>query len=231
MKHPRDIVLLHGALGSSHDLEPLAKALGSAGFKCHTLTFSGHGSTPFAAHFGVPRFVSELHNLLGEKNLQRAPVFGYSMGGYVALYNAFVNNMHSGRIITLGTKLHWTAAGLEKEKTFLNPEAILQKSPAYAKALQQSHGQHWETLLAKTAAMMDEIVARQFLNPEVFEQIRNKTLLGRAENDKMVSLAETLGAMQALPHAQHYLIEGSHPLGTIQAEELARVIFDFTAGN
>lgn len=231
MSKANEIILLHGALGSGHDLAPLAKELTAKGFACHAFTFSGHGDRPFASQFGIAQFAAELNALVTEKSLQQAPIFGYSMGGYVALYNAYLNKNHFGRIVTLGTKMDWNAAGVEKEKMFLNPETILQKSPPFAKALQQAHGERWKELLAKTALLMDEIVDKQFLSETAFKQIQNKTLLGRADNDKMVSLTETLGAMQALPHAQLYSLQGAHPLGSVNAGELAGLIAGFVSGN
>jgi pimeloyl-ACP methyl ester carboxylesterase len=103
----KNIILLHGAIGAKDQLEPLAIELKQNGYTVYTLSFSGHGQTPFQTHFGIEQFALELEQFIKENNLQQPTVFGYSMGGYVALYLAHQQPTLLGNIITLGTKFEW----------------------------------------------------------------------------------------------------------------------------
>ena len=95
---PDPIVLLHGALGARDTLRPLADALapllpGDA--PVHALEFAGHGDTPdpdsdvgAEAPFDPGRLAADVADALDARGIARATVFGYSMGGYVALHLA-----------------------------------------------------------------------------------------------------------------------------------------------
>jgi pimeloyl-ACP methyl ester carboxylesterase len=148
------IILLHGAIGAKDQLEPLAIELKQQGYNVFTLSFSGHGQTPFQTHFGIEQFALELEQFIKENNLQQPTVFGYSMGGYVALYLAQQQPTLLGNIITLGTKFEWSPEISAKETKMLDSKTIIEKVPKFAEALQKRHGQDWELLLQKTAEMM-----------------------------------------------------------------------------
>ena len=49
----KNIILLHGAIGAKDQLEPLAAELKQQGYNVFTLSFSGHGQTPFQVNFGI----------------------------------------------------------------------------------------------------------------------------------------------------------------------------------
>lgn len=77
------ILLLHGALGSSDEFSALAQELPCA---CVTMDFIGHGTTPDdEAPWTIDRFASQLETFI-EELPKPLPIFGYSMGGYVALW-------------------------------------------------------------------------------------------------------------------------------------------------
>jgi len=81
----QNLILLHGALGSPDDLLPLTHALKRTNLDVYTLSFSGHGKLPFHAAFGIEQFAKELETFILKNNLSSSCVFGYSMGGFVAM--------------------------------------------------------------------------------------------------------------------------------------------------
>ena len=85
MKH---LLLLHGALGSLEQFDELETRL-SKKFIVHTLNFSGHGGLPIPEEgFSIELFAKDVLNYLNNKKIDSINIFGYSMGGYVALYLA-----------------------------------------------------------------------------------------------------------------------------------------------
>lgn len=187
----RELLLLHGALGSKEQFNGLENLL-SGEFKTHSLNFSGHGRRPSHHHaFTIQNFAHEVLDWMNENYIQTIDVFGYSMGGYVALWLASFYPERVGKIFTLGTKLKWNEEEAQRETKMLNAEKIVEKVPAFAKALAERHGEHeWKSVMLKTAAMMNDL-AHTHLTEQDFIKIENQILLTRGSKDTMVTFEET----------------------------------------
>ncbi len=221
----KPIILLHGAIGAKDQLEPLAKELSSIGYQTYSLNFSGHGQTPFQTNFGIQQFADELLEFVVKTHLIRPAIFGYSMGGYVALYLASQKPGLFNEIITLGTKFEWSPEIAAKETKMLDAKTISEKVPKFASALQVRHGNDWELLLQKTLEMMMDLGNNNLLNPNTFSQIKNKVLIGLADGDTMVSVEETDNAASKIVGAERYTLRNTkHPIETVNTVELAEVI-------
>lgn len=212
----KNIILLHGAIGAKDQLESLAAELKQQGYNVFTLSFSGHGQTPFASNFGIEQFALELEQFIKINNLDKPTVFGYSMGGYVALYLAHQNPNILGNIITLGTKFEWSPEIAQKEVKMLDSKIIIEKVPKFAETLQKRHGQDWELLLQKTAEMMISLGNNKALTLNNFASIENKALIGLADKDNMVSLEETTAVYKQLKNGAMYMLPNTkHPIETV----------------
>lgn len=222
----KTIILLHGAIGAKDQLEPLAVELKQQGYNVFTFSFSGHGQTPFQTHFGIEQFALELEQFISENNLQQPTVFGYSMGGYVALYLAKQQPNLLGNIITLGTKFEWSPEIAKKEVKMLDSQTIIEKVPKFAEALQKRHGQDWELLLEKTAEMMLSLGNKNALSLNDFTKIENKVFIGLADKDNMVSLEETTAVYKQLKNGAMYMLPNTkHPIETVNVGLLGRIIY------
>lgn len=224
----KNIILLHGAIGAKDQLEPLASELKQQGYNVYTLSFSGHGQTPFVSNFGIEQFALELEQFIKENKLDSPTVFGYSMGGYVALYLAHRNPTILGNIITLGTKFEWSPEIAQKEVKMLDSKTIIEKVPKFAEALQKRHGQDWESLLQKTAEMMLSLGNKNALSLTDFTMIENKVLIGLADKDTMVSLEETTAVYKQLKNGAMYMLPNTkHPIETVDVGLLSEIIRKF----
>lgn len=225
----KPIILLHGAIGAADQLEPLAKELSAIGYKTYSLNFSGHGQTPFQTNFGIQQFADELLEFVVKTHLIRPVVFGYSMGGYVALYLASQKPGLFSDIVTLGTKFEWSPDIAAKEIKMLDAKTISEKVPKFAEALQKRHGSNWQLLLQKTANMMIDLGNNNLLTPTAFSQIRNKVLIGLADADTMVSVTETDNAASKIIAAKRYtLVSTKHPIETVNLNEFSKIISNFS---
>lgn len=84
----QSILLLLGAIGAMDQLADLEKGLAES-FILHRLNFSGHGgSAPVADSFSIKLFAEDVVFFLNKKGIESITVFGYSMGGYIAMYLA-----------------------------------------------------------------------------------------------------------------------------------------------
>ena len=222
------LLLLHGALGSQEEFEELKAALGRD-FIIDTLSFSGHGRTASQEHaFTIQNLSHEVLNYLNDKQRLKTDIFGYSMGGYVALWLARFYPNRVGKIFTLGTKLDWNQAAADKETKLLNAEKIEAKVPAFAEELQQRHGeQEWHSVLHKTSHMMHDLV-KNHLTDEDFKEITAKVLLGLGDQDNMVTKDETAHVQSVIPGAEMIeLPDTPHPIGKVSVELLAAEIRKF----
>jgi pimeloyl-ACP methyl ester carboxylesterase len=197
------LLLLHGAIGSANQFEPLIKYL-SPTYDVHAINFYGHGGEPANDRsFSIEGFAGQVAAYINDNNLGEVNIFGYSMGGYVAMYMARHLNASIQKIITLGTKFHWNEAVAEKECKMLNPQTIEQKLPVFAQSLSQRHGAgEWKTILNKTAEMLQQMGSRNPLQPDDHAQIQTPSLIMLGDRDKMVTREETISTFQSLPNAQ-----------------------------
>lgn len=224
----KSIIFLHGAIGAKDQLESLAVELKQQGYNVFTLSFSGHGQTPFATNFGIVQFALELEKFIKANKLQQPTVFGYSMGGYVALYLAHQQPNLLGNIITLGTKFEWNPEIAQKEVKMLDSKTIIEKVAKFAEALQKRHGQDWELLLQKTAEMMLSLGNKNALTLNDFTSIENKVWIGLADKDNMVSLEETTAVYKQLKNGSMYMLPNAkHPIETADVKFLTEIIIRF----
>lgn len=219
------LVVLHGALGSAHQFEPLRAAL--PGVDIHVLEFHGHGSAPdVEAPWTIDLFAHQLEDLLEDllSDLHEVPhvVFGYSMGGYVAIRLAQRRPDLISRILTLGTKLDWSPEGAAKEIKMLNADVIEQKVPAFAADLQRRHGaDRWRTVLAKTAELMVDLGAQPVLTEHNVADVTVPVRYGIGDRDEMVTQEETIRFYRATPQAQLTVLPGTrHPIEKVNLDLL-----------
>jgi pimeloyl-ACP methyl ester carboxylesterase len=228
LKMKPNLLLLHGALGSDDTLQPLAQAL-EEHFSVHTLNFPGHGGTEMPDHFAIPSFVNYVKNFCNENHLQQASIFGYSMGGYVAMHLAKQQPELVKKMATLATKFHWDEATSAREVKMLQPDVIEQKVPKLAAQLQQRHAPNdWKQLVQQTAAMLSAMGADNPLKPEDYAGIQTPVLIMLGDRDKMVSMDETLNVYKGLPQAQLAVLPSTpHPLEQVDVNLLAFLLKQF----
>jgi len=219
------LLLLHGAIGASDQLQALEAELKNQ-YNVHAINFSGHGkNTSYASGFSIGLFAKDVLRFCDEKNLQKISIFGYSMGGYVAMYLAKHHPERINKLVTFATKYHWNEEIAAREVKMLDPEKIQQKVPAFAEALQQRHTSDWKDVLYKSAAMMLDMGMDNVLKTEDYPGISIPVLLMLGDRDKMVTLDETLTVYKALPNAQLAVLPNTpHPIEQVDHTMLSACI-------
>lgn len=223
------IILLHGALGTSQDLKPLADLLTEHGFEPLSFNFSGHGAgTTWPDQFRIDLFAQDLEKYLVTHKLTKIPVFGYSMGGYVALYHKVnYENSPLSSIITYGTKFNWSESGVNKELPMLNPDHLSEKFPQFAESLIQKHGERWKSILRSTAHMMQNLQKIDGLTKEDLNDLDLPVTLILGDLDRMVTTEESHLSASWIPHCQvKTLTHSKHELERANLKELAQTIYD-----
>jgi pimeloyl-ACP methyl ester carboxylesterase len=216
----KNVILLHGALGAKVELAGLEQALAHQ-YKVFSLEFDGHGQTPIKNGFSISDFADTLRDFMQANQLEGADVFGYSMGGYVALYLAAEHPGLIGRIVTLGTKFHWTPEAAAQEVRMLNPDVIEEKVPKFAAYLAKLHGADlWKQNMRNTAQLMLDLGNGELLESR-FAAIQSPCFIGLGQRDTMVSLEETQHAVHEIPNAVFFSLDNTeHPLAKVDVRIL-----------
>lgn len=225
------LLLLHGAIGARDQLVPLSDRLAND-FHIHRLNFAGHGGEPpRAPAWSMASFAQEVIAYMDAHipTTEPATIFGYSMGGYVAMY---IGRHFPGRItraITLATKFHWDESIAAREVKMLDAAVIQQKVPAFAGELEKRHGSHaWKEVLQRTGAMLLEMGKDNPLKADDYALIGSPCLLLLGDRDKMVSLDETVQVYKQLPIAQLGILPGTpHALEQVDDALLSAMIRKF----
>ncbi len=221
------LIVLHGALGSASQMQPLTQIL-SIDAKVHVFDLSGHGADSRHQTFSIELFTDDLFRYMASNDIGRAHVFGYSMGGYIALHAAAEHPQRFGRLITLGTQFHWTVDLAFKEIGMLRPEVIESKVPAFARLLDsRHHGTDWRSNMWKTALLMLHLGHRQLLNAEKLKAIPNRVLIMRGDADRMVSAETSQEAANYLQRGEYLeLANTPHPFEQVDYAMLANTIIE-----
>lgn len=222
------LLLLAGALGEKGQFEHLAKAL-SGKFELHTLNFSGHGATTMPDAFSIELFAENVLDYLAAHELVDINIFGYSMGGYVALYLARFHPQKVRKVFTLATKWEWTPAIAAKEIRMLDPEKIAAKIPVFAQQLATRHHPNgWKLVLQKTADLMQGLGDHPPLQGSDFEQLTQHIRVAIGDRDKMVTLEETIAVYGLLQHGELQVLPATpHPFEQVETRRLVDALVDF----
>jgi len=222
------LYILHGALGSAHQFDALQEALT---VPSAVLTFVGHGNVADTCDdWSVELFSKQLEEELQSRDSSTpVSIFGYSMGGYVAMDCALRRPDLIARIVTLGTKFDWSVEGAMREIQMLDPDMIQSKVPAFGADLARRHGAHrWRIVLAKTADLMTHLGAQPTLSPERCSSLTIPVRYGIGDRDQMVSVEETIPYFRSSPGAElHVLPNTRHPIERVSLAELVRHIETF----
>lgn len=225
----KDLLILHGALGSASQFSELELQL-TSDYHIHCFDLYGHGRRCTGRPFTLQEITDDVNHYIKEQLLVHCSIFGYSMGGYVALQLALQHPSAVSRIMTLGTKLEWTTETADKESAMLNPAAIKEKVPHYAASLHKMHGDHWQELVINTGKMMHHLALMPITSDEL-KTIKHPVRFSIGDRDNMVSLAETTAAFHSVENSSLSVMPGTrHPIEKVDQQRLAYEIRNFFNG-
>jgi pimeloyl-ACP methyl ester carboxylesterase len=221
---PIAMIILHGALGSAAQMEPLRALLGA-----RTIELPGHGATPLgAASFDIETFASFVADALNRAGGEE-DIFGYSMGGYIAMLIASRRMAPIRRIVTLGTKFEWTPEVAARDASRLNPETIGRKVPAFAAQLRQRHvAVGWEMNVRHTAQLVRTLGDNPLLAAPEFERVSNPVCIMVGDDDRTVDVAECERIAALCARADVKVLPGTpHPIEQVSLEALVSAVTAF----
>lgn len=219
----KNLILIHGALGNANELSALAKDFESQ-FNVYCYDIPGHGKrSNELAKFTLNGLVADFEQYLSR--VGETYVFGFSLGGYLALSTALKNSSFIKGIVTLGTKVHWSDNEAQKEVRNLDLRLLAEQAPSFYSYLNDLHGPHLEELCKATAVFMTELGQTPPLNPVSVQQIDIPVRMVRGGKDKMVDAQSTLELVAAMKNAFYTEIPSFiHPLGFLKSSHVKRML-------
>jgi pimeloyl-ACP methyl ester carboxylesterase len=217
----KSVLILHGAIGSQAQFLHLADALPDT-YRVYTMDFIGHGrNIDVDKSLSIQKFAEQVLSFLEKESLSQVSVFGYSMGGYVAMYLAKHHPDKIAAVVTLGTKFLWNEDIAAKEVRMLDPDVIEFKLPSFASELAERHSSSWKQLLHKTAIMLTEMGQENPLNLSDYNGITLPVLIMLGDRDKMVGFEESVNVYKALPDASFAVLPATpHPIEKVDVSLL-----------
>jgi pimeloyl-ACP methyl ester carboxylesterase len=207
MSKPK-LLLLHGALGQSSEFAAFIQLL-TPHFECFTINFSGHGDTQEESQaFNLEILTQDLKQFLNVHGRDHY-IFGYSLGGFVALKYCIENEdrLPLG-IITYATKFDWTEEIRNKFIARLNPTDVQTKGGLFLDTLLSRYGGKWHFLLRQTAQLIDNM-PRHRIEAIDLEDITIPIRIGVGDQDRLVTIQESQGMTQYLSGDSFYLCSNS----------------------
>lgn len=216
------LLLLHGALGRAAQFDRLRHKLPAA-WLIFAPDFPGHDGLPADFPFSMDRFADSVLNFLEKNSIAQVSIFGYSMGGYVALQLAGKHPERVRSIATLDTKWAWDPETAARETALLNPEKIAAKVPAFAQVLAERYAPaDWREVVRRTAGLLHDLGNGGALGEDTFRALACPVLIGLGELDNMVTQAESRQVAEWLPHGRFEVLTGvKHPFEQVDMDVLA----------
>ncbi len=224
------LLVMHGALGSTELETDRLIALWEKSFRVYGLDFMGHGrSAPLAEP--VPTWESYLADAITVSEyfgLSGAAVFGFSMGGAIALALALARPDVVGRLAVHGVNVQWDQAEVEAMTRPMEPERMEAEHPFWARRLAQVHGaDRWRGLVEQLAAFTRGL-PDQHLTDDRLAEVACPTRVSAGDRDRFFDVRHAVGLYRAIPGAHLQVLPGvDHPIQTVDASRFARDVAGF----
>ena len=228
------LLALHSAAGSAElDLRRLA-AEWTRHHRVLLVDFSGHGrSDAFAgAPFTFAHFIEDAVAALDHFGVAQADVFGFSMGGGVALGLASQHPERVRRLAVHGVNVQWDEDEARQMVQAMEPETIRQHAPRWAGRLADTHSAdlsgaaRWPALMRQMQAFTRALPARPFPDQQL-AAIAHPTLVSHGDADRYFALRHALHLRETLPDARLAVHPGlDHPIQGADPRRFAALVHE-----
>lgn len=230
------LVVLHAALGSTAlETDRLVRRWEQS-FRCVGIDFEGHGASgDVAGPDGAPRLpswadlVDNVTAVMDALGMGAAHVFGFSMGGGVALAVARDHPARVRRLAVHGVNVQWRTGEVALMTDPMEPDRLAAETPFWARRLAQTHGERWPDLARRMAAFTRRL-PDEWITDDELASITTPTWISHGDSDRFFSLDHPLHLRRTLPDARLAVFPGAdHAIQTVDADRLATDVAAFLA--
>lgn len=206
------MLLLHGALGSSAQFDAIL-AHKPEDQSIVAFNLPGHGGIVCQEPFSTQLFADAVLKYLDQNGLDQTALFGYSMGGYVALWLASKYPERISRVTTYGTKLDWNPEVASGMNRMFDPEKIEAKAPQFAELLSKIHQtDDWKLICRQTSAFLTDLGNGHGLSEADYAKIQCPVTIAWGDLDTVVTEAESRQIAKCIPNGRFEILAGGKHL-------------------
>ena len=99
------VIILHGLFGISDNWVTFGKKLAEQGFKVYIPDQRNHGQSPHSPIFNYLALTDDLHEFIGDNEIENPVIIGHSMGGKVSARFALENPELPEKVIIVDISL------------------------------------------------------------------------------------------------------------------------------
>ncbi|TVV74566.1 alpha/beta fold hydrolase [Sphingomonas solaris] len=226
---PETLVLLHGANGSAAEMAPVAQRLPP-----EIVTFApdwlGHGGRPPpGAEYGITAIADDIEAAMDTAGIGRCFVFGYSIGGMLAMMLAHRRPDRIAGIATLAARAIWHPAAVAHIVHLADPARLTRPgNPRAAELAAIHHPTDWRLVNAANRRLFADLGHNPPLSPGDLRAMRVPVLVMNGSEDQLVPLAETHALAGSFATWRLGLFPGpAHPLTATPLDDIAASIAGF----
>ncbi len=222
------LVVLHAALGSTEMETRRLTRLWEKDFRVYALDFMAHGKSDAFEddELTMERFAENVIALLDGQAIEKAHLFGFSLGGSVALHAASRHPTRFDRLAIHAHNVRWDRRELRLMVGTLQ-SALDEQDSYWSRRLAKTHGANWQLLVRRMIAFTEALPNRQFPVGDL-AAIAHPTLVSTGDRDRFFGLRHALMLHSTLPHASLAVLPGvDHPIQTVEPESFSVQVRDF----
>jgi pimeloyl-ACP methyl ester carboxylesterase len=224
------LVLLHGSNASGHEMEPLARLL-RPHCELRAPNLLGHGGRPVPNGYSLEEMSEDLIAWLDAERIGRCDLFGYSVGGYVALHAARRRPDRFRALATLAAKFVFDHSAVSHVVHLSQPARLARPEIGRKAEMERAHGSgNWEKVALNTCELFRRLGERPPLGEDDLGHINVPALIISGDRDPLVPEAESRRLAELLPFARLALFPGpAHPLAKVPLDQVGRALRSFIA--
>ncbi|MEM6335453.1 MAG: methylmalonyl-CoA epimerase, partial [Bacteroidota bacterium] len=220
------LLMLHGGLGSvESELLPVMREL-QRQYRVISFDFAGHAGSRDVPATPELRGIAQCEAVLDAHGVDAAHVFGFSMGGTVALHLAHARPDRVRRIAVLGVNSTWDEPTIQRAKQRITP-SFIEQHPDWTAHLAALHGPAWPKLALTLSDAIDAYPGRHLTSAQL-AALPHPVFVLAGDRDRIYPLEHTLHLYRALPDAQLAILPGAeHALHRLPPRPLADQLHRF----
>ena len=219
-------MLIHGPFGTHSSHWRTQIPLFSQYFRVIAMDLRGHGQTNNPADdLSLDLFAKDIFHLISGLNLGPSHIFGFSLGGVIALTIGIDYPDAVKSLVLWGVNHRPDERFLER----ISYEHELLEDPNRSKNLRKQHGRvYGEQNFDRLSQLLKrEAFRRRIFSDEEIRNVKSSTLVCLGDRDQFVTLELGMELYRTLPNSSLYVIPGSgHILAGEKLDSFNQVVLD-----
>ncbi|MDX1439380.1 MAG: alpha/beta fold hydrolase, partial [Rubricoccaceae bacterium] len=217
------LIVLHAALGSTELETRRLIQIWERNYRVYALDFMGHGESDSSSdvQLTIETFADNLFALIDHLDIDKPNLFGFSLGGSVALCAAARQPERFNRLVIHAHNVQWTSGDVERMVGAMQ-SVVTSPDSFWAKRLSAIHGaSRWKALVNRMISFT-EALAENHITDQTLSSVSLPTLVSVGSRDRFFGIQHAVSLHAVLPNSDLWVLPGvDHPIQTVQPASFA----------